>query len=152
MTTQFFLDRLEGVHLRGAGKWSARCPAHQDKSPSLSITQASDRILIHCFAGCGGTAIVAAIGLTMADLFWDAPGSCPTYREGVCRTLERQRKVQRNETDGFTIDALREADYFVRSRQGLNIAAWNHERLNDELDTLADAYALLLAEEGPQWI
>lgn len=49
-------------------------------------------------------------------------------------------------------DALREADYFTRSRQGLDIAAWNHERLNDELEALADAWALLWAEELAQWI
>ncbi|MEP6890372.1 MAG: hypothetical protein ABI955_06720 [Nitrospirota bacterium] len=67
-------------------------------------------------------------------------------------TQERQRKAQHDEVEGFTIDALREADYFVRSRQGLDIAGWTHEHLNDDLEALADAYALLWAEELTQWI
>ena len=54
----------------GAG-WRAKCPAHVDKRPSLSITEGEDGgIRLKCFsAGCATDAIVAAIGLTMADLF-----------------------------------------------------------------------------------
>jgi hypothetical protein len=63
------LSRLEGVQKAGRG-WISLCPAHQDRSPSLSITIADDgRILIHDFAGCDVTTIVAAIGLHVSDLF-----------------------------------------------------------------------------------
>lgn len=34
------------------GKWMACCPAHDDRSPSLSITDGRDRLLLYCFAGC----------------------------------------------------------------------------------------------------
>ena len=44
------------------------------------------------------------------------------------------------------------ADYFSRSRQGLDISVWSHECLNDELDAMADAHSLLWAEELAQWI
>jgi hypothetical protein len=91
------------------------------------------------------------MGLTMTDLFFDAPGSRAAHRERAQRIQARQRKTQRDEVDGFTIDALREADYFVRSRQGLDISAWTHERLNNELDALAEAHALLWAEELASW-
>jgi hypothetical protein len=73
MTAPELLSRLEGVRSRGAGKWVARCPFHQDNSPSLSIGEGADRILLHCFALCETPDIVAALGLTMADLFFDAP-------------------------------------------------------------------------------
>ena len=49
--------------------WVARCPAHQDTTPSLSITPRHDKVLLKCFAGCTAKAIVEALGLTMADLF-----------------------------------------------------------------------------------
>lgn len=49
--------------------WVARCPAHQDTTPSLSITPRNDKVLLKCFAGCTAQAIVEALGLTMADLF-----------------------------------------------------------------------------------
>ena len=69
MSAERLLDRLEGVKPNGPGRWMAKCPAHQDHSPSLSIRDADDRLLVHCFAGCSAHDIVAAVGLTLADLF-----------------------------------------------------------------------------------
>lgn len=63
------LPRLDKVRQTGPDQWIACCPAHGDKSPSLSIKQADDRLLVHCFAGCHVTEVVAAVGLTLADLF-----------------------------------------------------------------------------------
>jgi hypothetical protein len=54
---------------KGADGWMAPCPAHDDHTPSLSITERDGRILLKCHAGCSTTAVVAAAGLTMADLF-----------------------------------------------------------------------------------
>src|SRR5262245_52862239 len=82
MTAEDFMSRLELVRPRGVGRWSARCPAHADRSPSLSIREAGTRILVRCFAGCESSQITAAIGLTMADLFTDTktrPTRRPTY-------------------------------------------------------------------------
>lgn len=64
------LSRLEAVQQRGPAKWIARCPAHDDKRPSLSVRECDDgKILVHCFAQCGASEIVAAVGLSLADLF-----------------------------------------------------------------------------------
>ncbi len=52
-----------------ADGFKALCPAHEDKSPSLSITQAEDKVLLKCFAGCTTDSIVAALGIRTADLF-----------------------------------------------------------------------------------
>ena len=63
-----FLARLEGVQESGGG-WVARCPAHGDDNPSLSIARGEDgRILIHCHAGCTAEQVVASLNLKMADL------------------------------------------------------------------------------------
>ena len=70
MNAQDVLDRLEKV-TGGKGKWMACCPAHQDKSPSLAVTEADDRVLVHCFAGCDTQDVTAAIGLNVADLFYN---------------------------------------------------------------------------------
>lgn len=49
--------------------WSARCPAHDDRNPSLSIGVGTDtRVLLHCHAGCPVEAIVGTLGLAMKDL------------------------------------------------------------------------------------
>ena len=64
------LDRLDGPKQTGTGKWMAKCPAHEDRSPSLSVRELEDgRVLIHCFSGCGAGDVLAAIGLRMGDLF-----------------------------------------------------------------------------------
>ena len=64
------LGRLENV-TGGYGKWMGCCPAHDDKSPSLAISETDDRVLIHCFAGCETEDVLATIGLSLADLFYN---------------------------------------------------------------------------------
>ena len=57
-----------------ANGWSACCPAHDDRNASLSICLGDDgRLLLKCHAGCPNESIVAALGLTMADLFAAQP-------------------------------------------------------------------------------
>ena len=64
------LSHLTKVRQRQPGQWSARCPAHDDKGPSLSVREAPDgAVLIHCFAGCIPHDVVAALGLELSDLF-----------------------------------------------------------------------------------
>lgn len=63
------LSRLERVRQYGKG-WSARCPAHPDRSASLSVSIGNEgRILAHCFAGCAVSDVLGAVGLTVGDLF-----------------------------------------------------------------------------------
>jgi hypothetical protein len=63
-----------GVVPKGQG-FMARCPAHDDHTPSLSIDPGITGVLLKCFAGCPTPTIVAALGLTMADL-------CPERASG----------------------------------------------------------------------
>jgi len=61
--------RVTGVTWSGDSQFTARCPAHADESPSLSVGVGErGAILINCFAGCDPTAIASAMGLKMADL------------------------------------------------------------------------------------
>jgi hypothetical protein len=56
--------------------WQARCPAHDDKNASLSITQGDDgKTLLHCHAGCSFNDIAAAANLKPGDLFPDEPSA-----------------------------------------------------------------------------
>jgi hypothetical protein len=79
--TQRILHLLHKVKRSGDG-WVAVCPAHEDRSPSLSITEGRDgRVLLNCHAGCQPSAIVAALGLTMAHLFAEpVAAGLPAYR------------------------------------------------------------------------
>ena len=52
--------------------WTACCPAHPDKTPSLSVALTHDgKILLKCWAGCGYAEICAAVGIEPSDLFPD---------------------------------------------------------------------------------
>lgn len=44
----------------GAG-WMARCPAHDDSNPSLSLRSVDGKLLVHCHAGCDQRAVLAAL-------------------------------------------------------------------------------------------
>ena len=51
---------------RLGGRWGpnggmCRCPAHDDRTPSLSVRPGRTRLLLHCFAGCDATAILRAL-------------------------------------------------------------------------------------------
>lgn len=54
---------------KGYPSYMAKCPFHDDRSASLSITGARDRTLLHCFRGCTIDEIMGAKGLTIGDLF-----------------------------------------------------------------------------------
>lgn len=71
MSADTLIERLDGVRRTGDGRWIARCPAHDDRTPSLSIRAADDRILIHCHAGCHAEDVITALGLTWRDLYRD---------------------------------------------------------------------------------
>lgn len=74
MSVETLLGRLTSVKQRGASRWSACCPAHDDKSPSLTISELPDgRVLIYCFALCGAAAVLDAVGLEFSALYPDEP-------------------------------------------------------------------------------
>ena len=68
MTAEALAYRLNGR--RSDRGWSARCPAHDDHNPSLSLSDGADgRTLVHCHAGCSIESILHALRLSTADLF-----------------------------------------------------------------------------------
>ena len=52
------LDKFKRIK---ANEYVACCPAHDDRSPSLSITEASDKVLVHCFSGCSQEEVLDAL-------------------------------------------------------------------------------------------
>lgn len=89
MSAQMLLERLQGVKATAPQRWLAQCPAHEDRSPSLSIRELEDgRVLIHDFGGCDTQAVLEALGLQLADLFErPPPGAGAAY--GFPRTRSR---------------------------------------------------------------
>ena len=47
---------------KAGSNWIARCPAHDDREPSLSIRRAGDgKVLVRCHAGCDQRQVIAAL-------------------------------------------------------------------------------------------
>ena len=65
MTEHEILSHFQKVKKNGKG-WVALCPAHEDRNPSLSITETDGKWLLHCHAGCEYAAVVDAAGLREA--------------------------------------------------------------------------------------
>lgn len=74
MGADLLLSKLDGVKRTGSGRWLAKCPAHSDRTASLSIRETDDaRTLVHCFAGCTVHEVVGAVGMEVTDLFPPRP-------------------------------------------------------------------------------
>jgi hypothetical protein len=90
--------RDHGHEPKRSGKgWSCRCPAHEDRNPSLSVSAGDDgRALVRCHAGCTVEAVCAAIGLQPADLF------DREQRPGISGSADRWRRGDGDETPEAT--------------------------------------------------
>ncbi len=114
---ELLLSRLPGARKSDSG-WSARCPAHDDRHASLSVSTGHDgRVLLHCHAGCDPMAIVAALGLELRDLFQPSPGP----------TLNSSGKAS-----GRTFATAREAVAELERRHGERSAMWTYHDAQGE--------------------
>jgi putative DNA primase/helicase len=85
------VDSLGGTWRRSRGM--CRCPAHDDRTPSLSVSLGQRAILFHCFAGCSNDAIIAELGqrgIRARELFDGSGGPLPE--------APRKESVDRNAT------------------------------------------------------
>ncbi len=117
MTAESFAE-LANARRCGAGKWQARCMAHEDRYPSLSIAEGKDgRVLVRCWAGCATVDIVKAAGISLRDLFAGEPA---TSQQITALAAERKArdKLERQQ---------RESDRAARDR------VWKLEHIRDAL-------------------
>jgi hypothetical protein len=139
MQTAELASRLDARRISGG--WIARCPAHQDRRPSLSISDGRDgRILIRCHAGCEPSAIVAALGLQFSNLFSDdqvsppAPSSRPTAEE-----IESALRAECNRIKAAEAESL-----------GFEPAELTRHR-NAARDVIERRYSVTLRREPSPW-
>ena len=89
-----FLDALKqhGCSVkRSGGRWLCQCPAHDDRHPSLAVSEGEDgRALVHCFAGCDVADVCAAVGLRLAELMPPDSGGCRATGDNTPRQGPRE--------------------------------------------------------------
>lgn len=103
-----FLGRLTGVRKNGGG-FVAKCPAHEDASPSLSITMGHRGVLFNCFAGCSPDNVVAAAGVKWSELFLDGktPNTKLKRRDWRAIELESYACVTRLQNEPKVLERMR---------------------------------------------
>lgn len=104
------LNKLHKVKRTGHQQWVACCPAHDDKSPSLSIKKGNNGItLLHCFAGCGASHILSMVGLELSDLYEDdGRSSLMRYYKSLDNKRDKARQDKRAlDIADFTLDAAK---------------------------------------------
>ncbi len=121
---ELVLQRLEKVRRRQPGQWSARCPAHGDRTPSLSVREApSGAVLMNCFAGCSIESIADSLDLQLMDLF------PPRERGGrepqrIARVLTAQQALEILDAE-ITFAAVATSNM----ARGLTLTESDHQRL-----------------------
>jgi putative DNA primase/helicase len=103
------LNKVDGIRRSGSG-WMGKCPAHEDRQASLSVTAGDDgRALVYCHAGCTVEAVTDALGIEQRDLFEPRAGSV---------TLPRRPTAKRSAMDPSDRPTL----YAIRDLAGVPVA------------------------------
>ena len=148
MTVEALLGMLSGVK-RTAHGWTAKCPAHPDRNPSLRVKEGDLAILLWCWSGCDVNSICQALGISMSDLFYDAADNDREkirQRQSERRTREA-RKMKIELAGGFTIDTRREAEKFLGHCRGLDPSTLSSDKFDSIMDTVFDAMVVLMEEK-----
>ncbi|HUU23469.1 MAG TPA: hypothetical protein VM389_13135 [Phycisphaerae bacterium] len=88
------LSKLKGLKKAQDG-WQTLCPAHEDTNASLSVRIGEEgRLLLKCHAGCTTEAVVAALGVSMSDLFPPGSSKPAADQEGPRRKIVKTYDYQ----------------------------------------------------------
>jgi hypothetical protein len=108
------LQELQCDPRKAGSEWEARCPAHDDRKPSLGVNEGDDgRVLINCRAGCSFEAVLAALGLEKADLF------VPSGKRSSSRSSKALRSKASANGNGRGYKTALEAIAWTASKKGL---------------------------------
>lgn len=149
MTIANLLPLLERPRRSGKG-WTARCPAHSDRNPSLSVREGEKGILLRCWSGCSLEEICGSLGVTVKDLFYDNDLSSREISQAI-RAGKRHRETgQAVQVSEFKrADTLREAEAVITAATGLSdTSEWPDEKRDLIMGMVADAILIEIREKG----
>jgi len=125
-----FLDRFDSVrggspNSQGIIQYTAKCPAHETSHNSLAIGATRDgRYLVHCHAGCAASDVLAAVGLTLQDIYPDggiferAKAINPAFPQRVDKNVLEIAQADRISGKRLSeADKRREKEAFIRSKR-----------------------------------
>jgi hypothetical protein len=141
VTAEVFADLVRARRV-GAGRWLARCPAHDDRNPSLSIGTGQDgRVLLRCWPGCRTHDILAALGLKLKDLF---PSSSPPSAAEIAKAAREDEVEAERNREQRAVE--RERDDRTRRREAVICELGKRLRLTPDGSPQQDALTRLYHE------
>ena len=144
MSIDNILNRLDRVKETGNSKYLACCPAHDDRSPSLSIRETKDdQILLNCFAGCDPQSVLDALGLTFSDLYPEPLG----HRFKPSKQRVSAREILCSLDHESLVVAIIGADFI--NRKSLDDETW--ERLATAVNRINSARAEAVPLKFKNW-
>ena len=130
---ELLLSKLPDAKRNGK-EWQARCPAHDDRQPSLSIAEGDNGgAVVNCHAGCTTEAVISAVGLTMADLM-------PRTNTHTAEPVRNAKSS--NPAEVFA--SAREAVAALERRHGRRSADWTYH------DAEGKPLGLVVRWDGPK--
>mgnify|MGYP003952158869 CR=1 FL=1 len=138
MNVDKLLSQLDKVRQTGPDSWMACCPAHEDKSASLSIRRTDEKLLIHCFADCLLHDVVGAIGMDISDLF------PPRESQGK---PERRPFPAMDALHGIAFEALMVAVIGTEMLAGETFRADSRERLILAVERIQSALSAVMPQK-----
>lgn len=136
MSVEDFLSRLKKVRQVGPGRWMCECPAHDDRTASLSVRDDGQKTLINCFALCEREAILGAVGLHWSALFHDHDGASREYRGEYRR---ESRLPARDVLEALANEALLVAVAAQNIASGVELTKQDLERLMQAAERILTA-------------
>ena len=139
MSIDNLLAKLDKVRRTGPDSWLARCPAHDDRGPSLSVRDAGEgKTLLHCFAQCSVDDVLFALDLSIDDLF---PARLPKNHKSLRRSFPAHDVLEAVAKEA-TLVAVAAANI----RQGIVLTDADHARLLVAVERLHEARGLANGE------
>lgn len=134
------LSRLEKVKRTGRNNWLACCPAHDDRSPSLTI-HASDtgKVVVKCFAECSFESIVNAVGLGWEP--WYPPKQDGDFSPAIRRPFPAADVLEAVANETFYV-----AYMAATMAQGYQLEPRDKVILDQAYDRIMEARRLALGE------
>jgi hypothetical protein len=114
----------------GKGRWMGRCPAHRERTGSLSITEmGGGKTRLHCFGGCSQRAVLDALGLKWRDLNPDTRIDPEVIRQ--IKAVENKRQAEREYRTYLLWELRKRISFWNRRSQALGKSMANGGR-NDK--------------------
>jgi putative DNA primase/helicase len=129
---------------------NARCPAHDDRTASLSVDYRDGKVLVKCHAGCAVEEVLDRMGLTFEDLFDSNTTKLPDGKPEIVATYN-----YRDEQGKLLYQVLRMYPKAFRQRRPIGYEQWEWSvrgvrrvpyRLPELLAGLENAERILIVE------